>query len=67
MATVMAAVEVVSVLPSSRCTLTVGGPGMALPAVAVPGWVVKASLAAPLTVKVVLSALVRLVAEAVSW
>ena len=31
-------------LPHSSCTVTFGGPGMSPPMVALPGWVVKASL-----------------------
>ena len=67
MAIVMEAVEEVTVLPKLSCTETVGGPGIALPALASPGWVVKVSLvAAPgLTVKALLVPPVSPVAEAV--
>lgn len=57
--TVMEAVEVVSVVSSSRRTVIVGGPGMVSDMVAFVGRVVKASLAAPLTVKELLVAEVR--------
>jgi hypothetical protein len=61
MATVMEAVEEGTVLPKLSRTVTVGGPGIELPAVALPGWVVKARvLAAPgLTVNEALSPATR--------
>ena len=46
MATVMEAVELVTVLPSLSRTVTVGGPGIGVPGAAFPGWVVKARAAA---------------------
>src|SRR3954466_10433184 len=46
MATVMLAVELVTVLPNASCTVTCTAGLIATPAVAVVGWTVKATLAA---------------------
>jgi hypothetical protein len=58
----------VTVLPKLSCTVTLGGPAIALPALALAGWVVKATLiaAAALILKALLVALVSPVADAVS-
>ena len=57
-AMVIEAVEVVIVFPEPSCTVTVGGPEIALPVFTFPGWVVNTrTLAAPgLTVNAELSA-----------
>ena len=41
---VMDALEEVTVLPLASCTVIVSGPGMELPAVAFPGWVVNTTI-----------------------
>jgi hypothetical protein len=46
MASVIVAVEEVAVLPKLSRTVTVGGPGIGPPAVALPGCIVKAKLLA---------------------
>src|SRR5256885_10667938 len=49
MATVMLAVELVTVLPNASCTVTCTAGEIATPAVAVVGWVVKATCEAAAT------------------
>jgi hypothetical protein len=67
MATVIAAVEVVTVFPNVSCTETVGGPATELPAVELAGCTVKATfVAVPAdTLKLALVAFVSPLEEAV--
>ncbi|HWP23755.1 MAG TPA: hypothetical protein VNM15_06165 [Candidatus Binatia bacterium] len=68
MATVIDAADEVIVLPKLSWTATVGGPATELPTVELPGWTVKASLAAlpAETLKLALVAPVSPLADAVS-
>ena len=67
-ATVIDAVEEVIVFPKLSCTVAVVGPGIAVPAIAFPGWVVNAICEAdPAAIlNVLLVAPVNPVADAVS-
>ena len=67
-ATVIDAVDDVTVLPKLSWTVTVGGPGIVVPVLAFPGCVLKATLlaAAAVILNVVLVAPVSPVADAVN-